>query len=131
MRQEFKQYLEEASASIQSGEHKPPEGESTEAQSNSPPMITHSHQKHLANYMRIFMGEGEKLTLDEDRAAPLITEVSFFFLCPLQSILQLTLNSSPLSYTINHLISRHCKTFSLLVTSGAWQTYCMLMQYNS
>ena len=83
MRQEFKQSLGETTASIQAGEHEPPEIESTEAPSNSPPRMTHSHCQHLADYMIIFMKEGKELTLHEDRTAPLITEVDFsFFMSP-------------------------------------------------
>ena len=83
MRQEFKQSLGETTASIQAGEHEPPEIESTEAPSNSPPRMTHSHCQHLADYMIIFMKEGKELTLHEDRTAPLITEVDFsFFISP-------------------------------------------------
>ena len=82
MKQEFKQSLEEAAASTQVREEGPPESESTEAQSDSPPKVICSHQQHLSNYIKICMEEGEKLSLGEDRAAPLITEVDFSFYVP-------------------------------------------------
>ena len=82
MRQEFKQSLGDAAASTQVREEELPESKSTETQSDSPPRVIHSHQQHLANYIYMYMEEGEKLTLDEDRAVPLITEVDFSFYVP-------------------------------------------------
>ena len=65
----------------QSEETEPIEGESTELCSISPPWVIHSHHQHLTDYVKLFMEEGEELTLGEDWAAPLVTEViSLFFL---------------------------------------------------
>ena len=75
MRQECQQSLGETVASLQAGESEPLEGESTEAQSNSPPRVTHSHHQHLGDYIKLFMEEGEELTLGEDQVTSLITEV--------------------------------------------------------
>ena len=40
-----------------------------------PPQAHHSYQQHMADYVPLFMEEGEELTLGEDPAAPLIMEV--------------------------------------------------------
>ena len=57
MRQEFQQTLGETVASLQAGESSEPlEGMGTEAQSNSPPRVTHSHCQHLADYDQIIHG---------------------------------------------------------------------------
>ena len=73
---------------------------STESHDTSPPRVLHTHHQHVADYVRLMMEEGEMLTLGEDRAALLITEVYVFFPCLLLSILHFVLYSSPLSCTI-------------------------------
>ena len=79
MRQEFKQTVGEIVASVQAGESSEPlEGKSMEAQSNSPLRVTCSHHQHLADYIKLFMEEGEEMTLVEDWATPLITEVPLY-----------------------------------------------------
>ena len=75
-------FVGEAATSTQVREEELPESEGNEVQSDSPLRVIHSHQQHLANYIRICMEEGEKLILGEDRAAPLITEVYFSFYVP-------------------------------------------------
>ena len=56
MRQEFQQTVGEMTASLQAGESSEAlEGESMEAQSNSPPRVTCSHCQHLADYTKLFM----------------------------------------------------------------------------
>ena len=101
-------------ASLQSEETEP-EGKNTEIHSNSPPRVIFSHCQHLADYVKLFMEEGEELTLGEDWPAPLITDVSYLPRCLPQSILQLTLNSSFWSYSIHHLIFRLYRRFALQV----------------
>ena len=44
-----------------------PEGESTEIQSSSPPRVICLHHQHLTDYVKLFMEEGEDLTLGEYR----------------------------------------------------------------
>ena len=39
------------------------------------PRVLHMHDQHAANYMRLMMKAGMDLSMGEDRAAPLITEV--------------------------------------------------------
>ena len=82
MRQEFKQRLGEAATSSQVQEEEPSESDGTEAQSGSTPRVVHSNSQHLADYIRIYLEEGEMLTLGEDRTAPLITEVYFSVYVP-------------------------------------------------
>ena len=62
--------LSEMVATLQSEETEPLEGESTENHSSSPSRVIHSHHQHLVDYVKLFMEEGEELTLDEDWVAP-------------------------------------------------------------
>ena len=78
MREEFKQKMGETTSSIQTVEEEPSESEDTVIWGNSPPLIIQTLQQHWADYVQISIEEGEMLTLGEDRAAPLITEVHFF-----------------------------------------------------
>ena len=78
MRQEFQSTLQRTAASVPSDEAEP-KGESTETFSSSPSRVIHMHHQHLADYIKLFMEEGEELTLGEDRAAPLITQVPPWF----------------------------------------------------
>ena len=50
-------------------------GDTTEPYSTSPPQALQSHQQHMADYICLFMEEGEELTISEDQAALLVTEV--------------------------------------------------------
>ena len=79
MRQEFLKTLDKTVVSLQLEETEP-EGESTEIHSGSPPKVICSHCQHLVDYIKLFMEEGEELTLGEDREASLITEVFIFFI---------------------------------------------------
>ena len=45
----------------------------------SPPQVVHSHCQHQADYVKLFMEEGEDLTLGKDWAASLVTEESPYF----------------------------------------------------
>ena len=103
MRQEFKRSLSKMVAVSQSDEREPLKSESTEPHSVSPHMIPAlAHKQYLADYMKLFMEEGEELTLSENQAAPLLTQVSpynffhnpfsqlfliFLFICLTQSII--------------------------------------------
>ena len=80
MRQEFQHTLCEAATSLQVAEAEPPEGEDTEVHSDSPCRVTCTHHQHKADYVRLFMKQGEKLTLGEEQATPVTTQVhSYYF----------------------------------------------------
>ena len=66
----------EAEASKQPAESEPTGGESTST--TSPQPRTKTYNQHVADYTHLFEAEGMPLYLDEDRAAPLIAEVSLF-----------------------------------------------------
>ena len=53
-------------ATSQSEEAEPPDSESTETHSTSPPRVICSHHQHLVDYVKLSMEEGEELTLGED-----------------------------------------------------------------
>ena len=65
MRQEVQKTLGKMAASLQLEETEP-EGENIEICSSSPPEVIQSHHHHLADYIKLFMEEGEELTLEED-----------------------------------------------------------------
>ena len=54
----------------------PAEGDITAPHSTSPPRVLCPYQQHVDDYNCLFM-EGEKLTLGEDQATPLIIGVFF------------------------------------------------------
>ena len=81
MREESKEKMEETISSAQTTEEKPSESEDIMICGESPPKIIQTHQQHWANYVQIGVEEGVMLTLGEDRAAPLITEVHFLSFC--------------------------------------------------
>ena len=62
MRPDFKKSLHGLAAS-QSVEKDPDEGDVTAPHSTSPPRILCSYQQHVADYVHLFMKEGEELTL--------------------------------------------------------------------
>ena len=83
MRQEFRCTLGKVVISSQVAEAETQEGKVTKIHSDSPPRVTHIHCQHMADYIKLFMEHGERLTLGEDWATPLITEVhSYYFCCP-------------------------------------------------
>ena len=94
-----------------------PEGDSTEIHSSSPPRLIHSHHQHLADYVKSFMEEREELTLGEDQAAPLVTEVPLY--TPIWSIFQFLLISFHLSF------SGYKDTMILLYHLQALQKICL------
>ena len=92
LRQEFQSTLMKA-ASLTSQSEEPGEareGKDTERQGSSPPRVTWPHSQHRADYVCIFMEEGNMLMMGKDRSAPLITEV-FFIPCLLQLCVQSSL----------------------------------------
>ena len=66
----------QAEASKQTSESELTGGESTSTTSPQPRRKTYN--QHVADYTRLFEAEGMPLYLGEDRAAPLIAEVSLF-----------------------------------------------------
>ena len=80
MRQEFQCTLGEMAMSLQVAEAKPPEGKDTEVHSDSL-RVMHTHCQHMADYVRLLMEHRERLTLGEDQATPLITEVHSYYFC--------------------------------------------------
>ena len=81
MREEFQQILKKAASSIQTKERdssdSEEDSEDTVIGSESFPQLVWSHQQHSADYVHLSAEEGIPLTLGEDRAAPLVTEVQF------------------------------------------------------
>ena len=62
--------------SITSGvEPEPSTSTSTESHGFSPFQVLKMHQPHVTVYTKMMMEDGIELTMGEDRAAPLITEV--------------------------------------------------------
>ena len=74
MRHEFQKSLHSSAAGSQSAEKEPVEGDTTGPHSTSSPKALCSHQQHMVVNLHLFM-KGEELTLGEDQAAPLVTEV--------------------------------------------------------
>ena len=66
----------EAEATKQLAESEPTWGESTST--TSPQPQTKTYNQHVADYTCLFEAEGMPLYLGDDRAAPLIAEVSLF-----------------------------------------------------
>ena len=56
-------------------EPEPSTGTSTESHGSSPPQVLKAQQQHITAYTKMMMESGMRLTMGEDRAAPLITEV--------------------------------------------------------
>ena len=80
MRQEFRKSLKDTVVGSQVAEPEPLEGDNTETSSVSLPQVIKTHHQHLADYVKLFMEEGEELTMGEDQAAPLIMEVALIFI---------------------------------------------------
>ena len=76
LRQVFRPSLGEV-ATVSQAEEEPIEGVSMETCSTSPPRPLQTHQQDVADYIRLLMEKVRDLTLGEDWAAPLITEVSY------------------------------------------------------
>ena len=66
MRHNFQRSLHGSAVASQSAEEDPVEGYVTVPCSTSPPKILHSYQQHIADYICLFMEEGEELTVSKD-----------------------------------------------------------------
>ena len=67
--------LAKAAAIASDAKLEPNTSTSTEPSGSSPPRVLQTHHQHSADYIRFMMEEGGDLTMGEDRATPLITEV--------------------------------------------------------
>ena len=76
MRCNFKKSLHGSAAASESVEKDPLKDDVTMPHSTSPHRGLHSSWQHVADYICLFMEEGEKLTLGKDQATPLIVEVA-------------------------------------------------------
>ena len=56
-------------------EPEPSTNTSTESHGSSPPWILKTQQQHVVAYTKMMIEGGIELTMGDDRAAPLITEV--------------------------------------------------------
>ena len=56
-------------------ELEPSTSTSTDSSGSSPPQVLRTHCQHTADYMKLMMESSMDLTMGEDRAVPLITEV--------------------------------------------------------
>ena len=65
MRQEFRESLKDTVAGCQVAEPEPLEGDSMEPISVSPTWVIKMHCRHLADYVKLFIEEGEGLTMGE------------------------------------------------------------------
>ena len=77
MRQEFQATLVKtaSSTSMSAG---PDEPEDKDVGADFPPRVTWTYNQHRADYIHLFMEEGQMLAKGEDQSAPLITEVCIF-----------------------------------------------------
>ena len=75
MYQEFWNTLTEAVLSTARAELEPSRSISTDPSRSSPPWVIKMHRQHFATYTKLMMENGMELTMGEDRAALLITEV--------------------------------------------------------
>ena len=76
MQQEFQKTLAETVSTTPGAE---PEPEPAQVQVLNPvdlsPQVLRMHRQHATDYMKLMMESGINLSMGEDRAAPLITEV--------------------------------------------------------
>ena len=75
MWQEFRKTLAETVSATSGVEPEPSTSTSTDPSGSSPPQVLRTHHQHMADYMKLMMESGINLTMGEDRAAALITEV--------------------------------------------------------
>ena len=75
MWQEFQGSLPKVASVIPAMESEPSTGTSTDTIGSSPPQVLRTPWQHVADYTRLMMETVVDLTMGEDRAAPLITEV--------------------------------------------------------
>ena len=129
LKHEFKIVLGKA-ASVSQVEEEPRESVSTEPCAISPTRVLKSHWQHVADYVHLMIEEGEDLTMGEDWAAPLITEVfSFSYTCFSGFCFSKFLSLQ--FFSIYHLIFRPYRKFTSQTTSEVWQIYYMQMPCSS
>ena len=75
MRQDFKERMKGTMVMSQVPPEPEPTGDSTVPSETSPPWVLKSHHRHLANCVNLFLEEGEDLSIGDDQAAPLVTEL--------------------------------------------------------
>ena len=56
----------------------PDEHEGKDIRASSPPRVTETYNQHRADYIPLFIEEGQMLTMSKDQSAPLIMEVCIF-----------------------------------------------------
>ena len=56
-------------------EPEPSTGTGTESCGSSPPQVLKTQQQHVSAYTKMMVEGGMEITMEDDRAAPLITEV--------------------------------------------------------
>ena len=71
----FWKTLAETALTTSGAEPEPGTSTSTEPSASFPPQVLITHHQHMADYRKLMMEIGMDLTMGEDRAAPLITEV--------------------------------------------------------
>ena len=91
-----------------------PTGEPSERINTSPtifrPGVLHTHDQHVADYVRIMVESGMSLPMGEDQSAPLITEVlSLLSPYPIPLPSSILLVSGPPCYY--HLFTHYCFCF--------------------
>ena len=74
MQQEFWKTLIKLTLTTSGAEPEPSTSTSTEPSGSSPPWVLRTHHQHT-DYTKLMMESSMDLTMDEDRAASLITEV--------------------------------------------------------
>ena len=120
---DFQRSLHGSVAASQSVEKNPVEGDVTTPCSTSPPRILHSYQQHIADYVHLFMEEGEELTLSEDWATLFIVEV-FLSILLYQSIYCITAVSCLAQSNLPISLSRSYKRYAWQITLEKWPISC-------
>ena len=76
IRQDFKERMKKTMVTSPiPPEPDPAEGVGTVPSETFPPQVLKSHHQHLANYVKLFLKEGEDLSMGDNQAALLVTEV--------------------------------------------------------
>ena len=75
MQQEFQKTLVETVSATSGADLKPSTSTSTEPSGSCPPQLLKTHRQHTADYTRLMLESGMALTIGEDRATLLITDL--------------------------------------------------------
>ena len=75
MRHDFQRSLHSSETASQCIEKEPVEDDTTAPCSTLTSRVLFPYQQHIADYVCLFMEEGEELTLGEDQSAPLLVDV--------------------------------------------------------